>query len=314
MECEFGAGRDSGESVRKESVESLFFLEENHGEVHMLHEREDLYNKSLSSLFFYHMMLLTDKYRCKCPYVLVFSESLVPTVRKALCDPLEEVREAAAKTFEQLHATIGHQALDDILPMLLKQLDDEETADFALDGLKQVMAVKSRSVLPYLVPKLTAPPVNTRVLAFLSAVAGDALTRHLGVILPALLSSLKQKLGTEEEAQELLSAQTVILSVEDEVGQRIIIEDLLEATRARTLDSDRPRSHQTPQRHQPEVLTQSWDTINSITKKLDASSQLSLIDDLHRDIKSAAADVKGQHLPGFCLPKKTPPCLSQLFL
>lgn len=113
--------------------------------------------------------------------MLVFSESLVPTVRKALCDPLEEVREAAAKTFEQLHATIGHQALDDILPTLLKQLvrehghkfrlhskvsslafntlnvfsqDDEETAEFALDGLKQVMAVKSRSVLPYLVPKV----------------------------------------------------------------------------------------------------------------------------------------------------------------
>ncbi|MGH0163427.1 UNVERIFIED_CONTAM: hypothetical protein FKN15_071377 [Acipenser sinensis] len=85
--------------------------------------------------------------------VLVFSESLVPTVRKALCDPLEEVREAAGKTFEQLHCTIGHQALDDILPALLEQLDDENTSEFALDGLKQVMAVKSRSVLPYLVPK-----------------------------------------------------------------------------------------------------------------------------------------------------------------
>uniref|UniRef100_A0A671S6H6 EIF-2-alpha kinase activator GCN1-like n=1 Tax=Sinocyclocheilus anshuiensis TaxID=1608454 RepID=A0A671S6H6_9TELE len=258
--------------------------------------------------------------------VLVFSESLVPTVRKALCDPLEEVREAAAKTFEQLHTTIGHQALDDILPMLLKQLDDDETSEFALDGLKQVMAVKSRSVLPYLVPKLTAPPVNTRVLAFLSAVAGDALTRHLGVILPALLSSLKNKLGSEECLQELSNCQTVVLSVEDEVGQRIIIEDLLEATRGadaglrqasvtilhgyfsrtrldysahtRRLLSGLMRLMNDPN---PEVLNQSWDTINSITKKLDAGSQLSLIDDLHRDIRSAAADVKGQHLPGFCL-------------
>uniref|UniRef100_A0A8B9GTZ7 GCN1 activator of EIF2AK4 n=1 Tax=Astyanax mexicanus TaxID=7994 RepID=A0A8B9GTZ7_ASTMX len=228
--------------------------------------------------------------------VLVFSESLVPTVRKALCDPLEEVREAAAKTFEQLHATIGHQALDDILPALLKQLDDEETAEFALDGLKQVMAVKSRSVLPYLVPKLTAPPVNTRVLAFLSSVTGDALTRHLGVILPALLSSLKDKLGTEEGPQELSSCQTVILSVEDEVGQRIIIEDLLEATRGpdaglreasvTILNAYFSRTRLDYSAHtrtllsglmrllndsNPEVLSQSWDTINSITKVLNQS-------------------------------------------
>ncbi|XP_026072938.1 eIF-2-alpha kinase activator GCN1-like [Carassius auratus] len=266
--------------------------------------------------------------------VLVFSESLVPTVRKALCDPLEEVREAAAKTFEQLHTTIGHQALDDILPMLLKQLEDEETSEFALDGLKQVMAVKSRSVLPYLVPKLTAPPVNTRVLAFLSAVAGDALTKHLGVILPALLSSLKDKLGSDEGLQELSNCQAVILSVEDEVGQRIIIEDLLEATRGadaglrqasvtilngyfsrtrldysahtRVLLSGLMRLMNDPN---PEVLNQSWDTISSITKKLDAGSQLSLIDDLHRDIRSAAAEVKGQHLPGFCLPKKGVTCI-----
>ncbi|XP_071778358.1 stalled ribosome sensor GCN1 [Centroberyx gerrardi] len=266
--------------------------------------------------------------------VLVFSESLVPTVRKALCDPLEEVREAAAKTFEQLHATIGHQALDDILPALLKQLDDEETAEFALDGLKQVMAVKSRSVLPYLVPKLTAPPVNTRVLAFLSAVAGDALTRHLGVILPALLSSLRDKLDTEDGAQELCSCQTVILSVEDEVGQRIIIEDLLESTRGADpglrqaavtmLNGYFARTRVDYSAHirtllsglirllndsNTEVLVQSWDTINSITKKLDASSQLALIDDLHRDVRSAAADVKGQHLPGFCLPKKGVTCI-----
>uniref|UniRef100_A0A452HQ02 TOG domain-containing protein n=1 Tax=Gopherus agassizii TaxID=38772 RepID=A0A452HQ02_9SAUR len=261
--------------------------------------------------------------------VLFFSESLVPTVRKALCDPLEEVREAAAKTFEQLHSTIGYQALEDILPFLLKQLDTEETSDFALDGLKQVMAVKSRVVLPYLVPKLISPPVNTRVLAFLSSVAGDALTRHLGVILPAMMSALKEKLGTADEHLEMANCQAVILSVEDDVGQRIIIEDLLEATRSpevgmrqaaavilniycsrskadctaylRNLVSGLIRLFNDTN---PVVLNESWDALNSITKKLDAGNQLALIEDLHRDIRMVGNEAKGEHVPGFCIPKK----------
>lgn len=47
-----------------------------------------------------------------------------PTIRfrKALCDPLPEVRQAAAKTFDSLHSTVGVRALDDILPQLLEQL------------------------------------------------------------------------------------------------------------------------------------------------------------------------------------------------
>ncbi|OXB71660.1 UNVERIFIED_CONTAM: hypothetical protein H355_015599, partial [Colinus virginianus] len=279
--------------------------------------------------------------------VLVFSESLVPTVRKALCDPLEEVREAAAKTFEQLHSTIGHQALEDILPFLLKQLDNEETSDFAVDGLKQVMAVKSRVVLPYLVPKLTTPPVNTRVLAFLSSVAGDALTRHLSVILPAMMSALKEKLGTSEEqlasstAQlsavmgclktvwEMANCQSVILSVEDDVGQRIITEDLLEATRSPDLGMrqaaaiilniycSKTKADYTGHLKNlvsglirlfndtnPVVLNESWDALNSITKKLDAGNQLALIEDLHKDIRVVGNEAKGEHVPGFCIPKK----------
>lgn len=91
--------------------------------------------------------------------------------------------------------------------------------------------------------------------------------------------------------QELCSCQTVILSVEDEVGQRIIIEDLLEATRGadpglrqaavtilnayfartrldysvhtRTLLSGLIRLLNDTN---TEVLSQSWDTISSITK------------------------------------------------
>lgn len=42
--------------------------------------------------------------------------------RKTLCDPLPEVRKAAAKTFDSLHTSVGVRALDDILPFMLQQL------------------------------------------------------------------------------------------------------------------------------------------------------------------------------------------------
>lgn len=54
------------------------------------------------------------------------------------------------------------------------------------------MAIKSRVVLPYLVPQLTAPPVNTKALSILAAVAGEALTKYLHKILPALLTALSE--------------------------------------------------------------------------------------------------------------------------
>lgn len=91
--------------------------------------------------------------------------------------------------------------------------------------------------------------------------------------------------------QELCSCQAVILSVEDEVGQRIIIEDLLEATRSADpslrqaavtiLNAYFARTRLDYSIHtrgllsglirllndsNPEVLSQSWDTISSITK------------------------------------------------
>ena len=52
----------------------------------------------------------------------VFGDSLVPTVCRALCDPLADVRREAAKTFDRLHGNIGQRVLDDILPHLLRRL------------------------------------------------------------------------------------------------------------------------------------------------------------------------------------------------
>ena len=39
--------------------------------------------------------------------VLLYVDSLLPTVRSALCDEQQEVRAAAAQTFDSLHSTVG---------------------------------------------------------------------------------------------------------------------------------------------------------------------------------------------------------------
>jgi HEAT repeat protein len=269
--------------------------------------------------------------------VLTFVNSLVPTVRKALCDPLPEVRQAAAKTFDSLHSTVGARALDDILPTMLSQLNDKdsEVVEWTLDGLRQVMAIKSRVVLPYLVPQLTAPPANTKALSILASVAGEALNKYLPRILPALQTALATSRGTSDEAQQLEYCQAVVLSVVDEVGIRTIIDTMLENTRNDNADQRRAaatllcgfcaNSKAQYTAHVPQllrglihlctdddkdVLQMSWEALNAVTKTLDAKLQATYVSDVRQAVRYAMSDMKGaQLLPGFCLPKGIAPIL-----
>ncbi|KAL3857310.1 hypothetical protein ACJMK2_011991 [Sinanodonta woodiana] len=262
-------------------------------------------------------------------HVIVYAESLIPTVRKALIDPLPEVRKSAATTFDNLHSNIGQRALDEILPYLLAELDVPDMSERALDGLAQVMTVKSRVVLPYLVPQLISHPVNTRALSFLSSVAGDVLTKHLSKILPALLMSLSEKAGSPEEAQELEYCKTVVLSVDDDFGVRTIMEELLTASNTPTPDLCRAAvsilqsfcentkadyADYLPQifrglialftRSEPEVLDASWECLSAVTKKIEPTDMFQHIANIRQAVKFALADFKGKELPGFSIPKK----------
>ncbi|XP_071180493.1 stalled ribosome sensor GCN1-like [Mytilus edulis] len=262
-------------------------------------------------------------------HVAVYAESLIPTVRKALIDPLPAVRDAAAHTFENLHANIGPRALDEILPYLLSKLDDDDLAERALDGLRQVMTVKSYVVLPYLIPQLTATPVNTKALSFLSSVAGETLTKYLIKILPALLSSLSKKWDTPEEAQEMEYCKRVVLSVKDDTGVRIIITELLSASSQKQEDlcwaaitvlhqfcehTDVDYSDYMVQlfrglialfiRKNNKILLASWECLSAVTKKIEATEMLQYIADVRQAVKYAVSDMEGKELPGFSIPKK----------
>ncbi|KMY91456.1 uncharacterized protein Dsimw501_GD28194 [Drosophila simulans] len=268
--------------------------------------------------------------------VLTFIESLVPTVRKALCDPLPEVREAAAKTFESLHSTVGSRALDEILPFMLQGLSDPDpfVAENTLDGLRQVMSIKSRVVLPYLVPQLTSPPVNTKALSILVSVAGEALIKYLPKILSALLEALSDAYGYPNEPQENEYCQTVILSVTDETGIRTIMDTLLISANSSDLCTRKSAAsllsafcihspgnyyEYIPQllrcllkllvESDKDILQKSWEALNAVIKGMNAAQQICHVSDVRQAVRFAASELKGTELPGFCLPKGITPLL-----
>lgn len=250
--------------------------------------------------------------------VMSFVPSLIPTVRKALYDPLSEVREAAAKTFDSLHQCLGNKALNEVLPPLIKQLNDPTHGEATLDGIKQMMITKNRIILPYILPHLTDhQPVNTKALALLAPVAGEALTKHLAKILPAMLITLSKKLDTKHEKREAANCITVILSANDEMGTQTVLDELLHATK-HTNDPSIKRSavlllngfcHQA--RMMPvhtsqilrglialytvedqRILEPAWDAINCLTMNMDSSACIDYVSDIMNAVRYAIGDLK----------------------
>ena len=88
----------------------------------------------------------------------------------------------------------GQRVLEEVLTPLLEQLQEkDDDHEIVLDGLQQVMAVKSNAVLPMIIPQLIRPPVNIKALSVLSSVAGSALNKHLPRVIPALVRSLQDE-------------------------------------------------------------------------------------------------------------------------
>lgn len=160
--------------------------------------------------------------------LLSFMDELIPTIRTALCDSMLEVRESAGQAFSTLYKSAGMQAIDEIVPTLLHALEDDKTSDTALDGLKQILSVRTTAVLPHILPKLVHLPLtafNAHALGALAEVAGPGLDFHLSTILPALLAAMGD---ADEEVQSLAkkAAETVVLVI-DEEGIEALISELL---------------------------------------------------------------------------------------
>ncbi|KAJ3371029.1 translational activator of GCN4 [Kappamyces sp. JEL0680] len=266
-----------------------------------------------------------------------FMEQCIPLIRVALIDSSADVRTAAAQAFDILHQNLGSKAIDDVIPALLGGLKSDSNG-YALEGLKEIMAVRSSVVFPVLIPTLLTRPItklNAQALGSLISVAGPALNRRLDTIIPTLLTELEEETKAKEEIMSALEA--IMLSIEEDGVYRVIgiltetITDgalnkriiacqclaiffagtsepfddfLVDAIRLVVgLFSDAS----------PELVQESWKCFDAIVKRLRKDDQEKFVFAVRNGLRDAESRLSyGEEVAAFQLPKGISPILSIL--
>lgn len=155
--------------------------------------------------------------------VIEYQETFVKIIKDALVDANPSVRESAAHAFDILQTKIGSDAVDEVVPQLLEQLNSG--SDEALSALQEIMSTKSDVIFPILLPSLLANPINAKAIGALAEVAGSALYKRLGSIINALVDGIINKSGDVEEIQ--LALVKTIVSVDSDHGVHPLMQQIL---------------------------------------------------------------------------------------
>ena len=137
--------------------------------------------------------------------ILRFIEIIVKLVQDALSDEDPQVCEMAAASFQSLYSVVGNKALEEVLPSLMVSLEtsqDEQSKIRALNGIAGIMSVRSREILPYVVPRLLHKPVSKShadALTGIAKVTGETISYHFPSIIPVLLGELANFHVAKEE-------------------------------------------------------------------------------------------------------------------
>lgn len=137
--------------------------------------------------------------------IVRFLDIIVKVVQDAICDDNEGVREMAASSFQNLYNLVGNMAMDEVVPSLmvaLEDTDDEERSDRALNGLTGILNIQSKSLLPYIIPRLIQLPMtisHAKAISSIATVTSETLYFHFGSIIPALVADLAD--GSDDKVQ-----------------------------------------------------------------------------------------------------------------
>ncbi|KAL7446874.1 hypothetical protein ACHAXM_011445 [Skeletonema potamos] len=140
--------------------------------------------------------------------IIKFLNILVKVVQDALCDDDDQVRKMATQCFQSLFQVVGNRTLDEVVPALLVSMEseDEVTKTRALNGVTGILSVRSRELLPYIIPRVLKAPLtisHADALGSISAATSQTIHMHFNNIIPTLILELSSFHGVDLEEEKL---------------------------------------------------------------------------------------------------------------
>ena len=162
--------------------------------------------------------------------IIRFLDIIVKVVQDAICDDHEGVREMAASSFQNLYNLVGNLAMDEVVPSLMVALeseDDEERSFRALNGLTGILNIRSKELLPYIIPRLIQQPLtisHAKAISSIAAVTSETLYSHFNTIIPALLTDLASGPGDDKtQVEAVRDCARSVFEHADEAGVNKLI-------------------------------------------------------------------------------------------
>lgn len=163
---------------------------------------------------------------------------LIRTVHCALSDDAKEVSHQGAKAFMILYRLVGSVAVDQIVPVMIKDLAsttrDKAQKAKILRGLREIVCLKPREMLEYLLPLLLISPMtlpSAEALASILEVAGTYTYHHFHSIISLTIQELfscesEQTDLAREKYQALRNLVITIVSSTDQTGLHQLVLEL----------------------------------------------------------------------------------------
>jgi HEAT repeat protein len=165
--------------------------------------------------------------------ILRFIDIIVKVVQDALCDDDLSVRQMAASSFQNLYNLVGSRAMDEVVPALmvaLENTDDDSSRVRALNGLTGILSIRSKELLPYIIPRLIQRPItvnHARALSSIATVTSTTLYYHFRTIIPALLGDIASGPSDDLESVDALRESTrSVFGNADEAGVAMLISEI----------------------------------------------------------------------------------------